>query len=205
MKFTFMKYFVRKLFLPLAVTALACLFGAALLYRTFDLPGFRARLFLEDQSPTVVQKIRSLSRLETVSFTEQKMLEGRKEWQRVPQWLAGDKLLFMAHGEVVAGVDLSRFGPEHLRWNGEEVKVRLPRPEVFHVRLDNRASKVHHRSTGWLNKSDAQLESKVRQKADEALLAGALQEGILDHARRNAEHEIGNLLKGFGAKNVTFM
>lgn len=167
--------------------------------------GLQSRQTVVDHGPTVVQKIRSLSRLETVSFTQQKILEGRKDWQMMPKWMMGDRLLFVAHGEVVAGVDLSKFGPDRLRWEGEVVKVRLPEPEVFHVRLDNRASRVVHRKTGWLNGKDAQLETKVRQQADTALLNAAMEGGILDHARRNAEREVGTLLQGFGVKTVTFI
>lgn len=179
--------------------------GLALRNTSLDLFGLRARVGVVDHGPTVVKKIQSLARLETVSFTEQKILEGRKDWQHMPGWLLGDKMMFVAHGEVVAGVDLSRFQPEHLTWEGEAVRVRLPEPQVFHVRLDNRASQVYHRKTGWLNRSDPQLETKVRQRADDALLSGALNEGILDHARKNAEQEIGRLLEGFGAKTVTFI
>lgn len=197
--------FLHKMMLPLSLALVV--FGAGILVRhgASDLFGLRARYAMIDQRPTVVHKIRSLARLETVSFTEQKVLEGRKEWPGMPQWLLGDRMMFLAHGEVVAGVDLSTFGKDHLRWEGKEVKVRLPEPKVFHVRLDNRASRVYTRSKGWINGSDDQLETRVRQKADDMLLSGALQEGILDHARRNAEKQIGQMLKEFGAQKVTFI
>jgi hypothetical protein len=199
----FLKILTRVLGASVIVVAVLSVSLLSHLPRLF--PWLHSQTAVLDRGPTVVQKIRALSRLETVSYTEQKVLEGRKEWPAMPPWLLGDQMLFVAQGEVTAGVDLSKFKPEHLRWQGEAVNVRLPRPEVFHVSLDNRSSRVYHRSTGWLNKSDPQLETRVRQRADEVLLTGALEEGILDQARRNAEKEVGSLLKGFGAKSVTFM
>ena len=175
-------------FTSLAVASAVFFFG-----KPFFHPPLQSRTSVVDHGPTIVRQIRALSRLETVSFTEQKLLEGRKEWKAVPQWLAGDRLQFMAHGEVVAGVDLSRFGPSNIRWQEERAIVKLPTPQVF------------HRTTGWLNGKDAQLETQVRQRADDVLLAGALQEGILDQARWNAEKAIRELLNGFGIKQVTFV
>ena len=181
------------------------LLASVLGYLTYQSLSLRPRFTLQDQSPTIIQRIRALSRLETVSFTEQKVLEGRKEWSRVPHWLAGDKLLFLAHGEVVAGVDLSQFGPQNLRIEGERASVRLPRPDVFHVRLDNQTSKVYDRSTGWLNGADPQMESDVRRRAEEIFLSAALQEGILNKAQQNAQSELRRLLTTMGVKEVTFI
>ena len=56
-------------------------------------------------SPTVVEKIKQLSRLETVEYSLDKIVEGDRQSAYLPDFLAGDKLLLVAHGEVIAGID----------------------------------------------------------------------------------------------------
>ena len=73
--------------------------------------------------PSVVEKIRELKRLETVVYTIDKVVEGDRESLILPDFLAGDKILLIAHGEVIAGIDLStlqpsnvcHFGPKYTR------------------------------------------------------------------------------------------
>jgi len=53
--------------------------------------------------PTVVHRIQQLRRLETVSYTLDKVVESRKESPIFPDFLAGDRILLLVHGEVIAG------------------------------------------------------------------------------------------------------
>src|SRR3712207_4999746 len=53
--------------------------------------------------PVVVEKVQQLGRLETCRYQEQVVLEGETRG-RLPLFLAGDRLLFVGRGEVVAGV-----------------------------------------------------------------------------------------------------
>jgi hypothetical protein len=58
----------------------------------------------EVSSPTVVEMIQKLSRLETVEYSLDKIVEGERQSAYLPDFLAGGKLLLVAHGEVVAGI-----------------------------------------------------------------------------------------------------
>ena len=57
--------------------------------------------------PTVVQQIQQLQRLETVSYTMDKIISGEHENAYLPKFLAGDRLLLVVHGEVVGGINLA--------------------------------------------------------------------------------------------------
>ena len=56
-------------------------------------------------SPTVVEKIQQLSKLETVENSLDKIVEGERQSAYLPNFLAGDMFLLVAHGEVIAGID----------------------------------------------------------------------------------------------------
>ena len=81
-------------------------------------------------SPAVVDKIRQLSRLETVVYSLDKIVSGSRENPYIPDFLVGDKLLLVAHGEVIAGVDLSQIQPGDVSVRGDRATVRLPAAQV---------------------------------------------------------------------------
>src|SRR5580700_1319293 len=74
-------------------------------------------LSIDVSQPTVVDRIQRLQRLETVVYTMDKVVTGAKENPIFPDFLAGDRLLMMVHGEVVAGIDFSSLKPGDVKVN----------------------------------------------------------------------------------------
>src|SRR5271165_6621515 len=136
-------------------------------------------LTIDVSQPTVVDRIQRLQRLETVVYTMDKLVTGAKENPIFPDFLAGDRLLMMVHGEVVAGIDFSSLKPGDVRLNGREVHLRLPASQVFSTRLDSAKTRVYSRQTGLLVPTDPNLETEVRQEAERELQGAALADGIL--------------------------
>lgn len=154
--------------------------------------------------PTVVNKIQQLQRLETVVYTMDKVVSGEKGSAILPDFLAGDKLLMIVHGEVVAGVDFSGLKSGDVSVNEKQVRLRLPAPQVFTTRLDNARTRVYSRQTGLLVPVDPNLESEVRQEAERQLQQAALTDGVLKTAQQNAQSTLRSLLQGLGFVTVEF-
>jgi hypothetical protein len=153
-------------------------------------------------SPTVVEKIRQLSRLETVEYSLDKIVEGGRQSAYLPDFLAGDKLLLVAHGEVIAGIDLGQFRAGDVQVNGDTVHVRLPAAQILTTRIDNGRTRVYSRTTGLLVPTDPNLESEVRLTAEQQIAQAALDDGILEKARQNARTSVTALLYGLGFRTV---
>lgn len=153
--------------------------------------------------PTVVEKIQQLQRLETVVYTMDKVVSGEKE-NVLPDFLTGDRLLMLVHGEVVAGVDFGTLKSGDVAVSGKQVRLHLPDAQVFSTRLDNARTKVYSRQTGLLVPVDPNLESQVRQEAERQLLQAALTDGILKTAQGNARSTMTSLLQGLGFWSVDF-
>jgi Protein of unknown function (DUF4230) len=152
--------------------------------------------------PTVIRQVRSLQRLETVSYTMDKIISGERENPVLPAFLAGDKLLLVVHGEVVAGVDLSKLQPNDVVVSDRSVAIHLPQAEIFTTRLDSAKTRVYSRETGLFSSPDPNLESEVREEAERQLQAAALQDGILKTASANAQQTLTTLLRGLGFETV---
>lgn len=152
--------------------------------------------------PTVVRQIQQLQRLETVSYTMDKIISGEHANAYLPKFLAGDRLLLVVHGEVVGGINLAELQPGDVLTQGQKVSIHLPAPEVFSTRIDNAKTKVYSRDTGLFSSPDPNLESEVREEAERQLQQAALQDGILKIAADNARSTITSILKGYGFHEV---
>ncbi len=154
---------------------------------------------------TVVKEIRSLSRLETVQYTLEKVITAESN-QGPFGFLFGDKLLLVAHGTVVAGIDLGRLEPGDIRIDAQgAVYMVIPAAEVFVATLDNEKSYVYHRETGLLAPGTKDLESAARKAAQEEILQAALKDGILTTALTNGKAYLQRFLTSLGLKNVVFI
>src|ERR1017187_3928214 len=154
--------------------------------------------------PTVVDRIQRLQRLETVVYTIDKLVTGAKENPIFPDFLAGDRLLMMVHGEVVAGIDFSNLTLDDVRVDGKQIHLHLPAAQVFSTRLDSAKTRVYSRQTGLLVPTDPNLETQVRQEAERQMQEAALADGILRTAQQNAAATIRSLLQGLGFEKIDF-
>ena len=152
--------------------------------------------------PTVVHQIQQLQRLETVSYTMDKIISGEHGNAYLPKFLAGDRLLLVVHGEVVGGINLAGLQPGDVQIQGQKVSIHLPAAEVLSTRIDNARTRVYSRDTGLFSSPDPNLESEVREEAERQLQQAALQDGILKIAAENARSTISGMLKGFGFHEV---
>lgn len=150
----------------------------------------------------VVVRIQELGRLETSSYTIEKIIEAGTDKGALRDFLFGDKLLLVAHGEVVAGVDLAKLGESDVRVDGKAVRVTLPKPEVLHVRLDNEKTRVFDRRQGILGRPDKDLESEARLAAEVAIKDAACGAGVLGAAAENAMKQVRSLLTALGFTDV---
>ena len=161
-------------------------------------------LRIDVSQPTVVDRIQRLQRLETVVYTVDKIVTGAKENPIFPDFLAGDRLLMLVHGEVVAGIDFTDLKPGDVRLNGKQIQLHLPAPQVFRTRIDSAKTRVYSRQTGLLVPTDPNLETQVRQEAERQLQEAAMADGILRTAQQNAASTIRSLLQGLGFEKIDF-
>jgi len=188
---------------------LAVLLLGALIWFSTGLGLFRlitsmrsGRTQINVDQPTVVHQIQQLQRLETVSYSMDKIISGEHANAYLPKFLVGDRLLLVVHGEVIGGINLAGLQPGDVVLRGNKVSIHLPAAEVFSTRLDNSRTKVYSRDTGLFSSPDPDLESQVRAEAERQLQQSAVQDGILKTASDNARSTITGMLQGFGFREV---
>lgn len=153
---------------------------------------------------TYINEIRALARLETIQYSVEKVITGETGGGTFDA-LFGDKILFVGHGTVIAGIDMEKLRPENMRFENGVLTVQLPPAEIFIAALDNEKSYVYNRDTGLLAKPDPNLETLVRQSAEQEILKAALEDGILNQAQINAEAYLFKFFNALGFPNTIFV
>jgi hypothetical protein len=153
---------------------------------------------------TIIDEVQALARLETIRYTVEKVITAETN-QGALAALFGDRLLFVAHGYVIAGIDMQKIKAEDLRLDGNVLNVRLPAAEVLVASLDNEKSYVYDRQTGLFTQGDPTLETQARQVAEQEILKAAIEDGILDTASTNAQTYLRWFFETLGYKQINFI
>jgi hypothetical protein len=191
--------------------------GAALLVVTWSQREWLTRRFSSDaadeqytkigpdiairNTDTVLVAVRSLARLESVSFHMERVIDLKEEHQRAFGMVkTQDTILLVAAGDVVAGIDLTQIQPEDVQVDLLErrVQLRVPPAQLLSVRLDEQRTYVHSRKTTLLTAPGRDLETRARQQAAGAIREAALQAGILERAQQGATQTLRALLLSLG-------
>jgi hypothetical protein len=190
----------RRILLGLVIAALLAVIVAALgigwlVGRTFasgDRPPSIA------VTPELLRRVQGLNQLVTVRYVIEKvvLLEDVK-------WYGENRVLMVAHGVVNAGIDLSKVGADRIGVDGRAVTVRIPRPRVLDVYLDDRRTQVVERNTGVLRSFDKDLEQSARVQALDQIRIAAREGGIIRDAEERARRQLEALFLAAGFEHVT--
>lgn len=185
-------------FLAVAGVIAFAIFGINRLFRFFSAPDSSVNL---DQSSVVLQ-IQSLNRLETASYTIEKIIEAGTDGNAFQNILYGDRILLIAHAEVIGGVDLSKLRMEDVNVDGGKLDITLPASEILVSRLDNTKTRVYDRQSGLFTSERKDLESEARAQAEQSIRQAACDSGILETAAANARKQVEAMFRGAGFGEV---
>lgn len=158
---------------------------------------------VDTSGTAVVKEVQELSRLETSVYTIEKVIDAGTQGSAFEEFLFGDKILLIANGQVVAGIDFSQVTEDDIQITDATIVLSAPAPQIFFTRLDNEATRVYDRSQGLLTKGEQDLESTARARAEIVIRDAACEAGILQSAEDNARHQLESLLKALGFTDVT--
>ena len=148
-------------------------------------------------TPELLRRVQDLNQLVTVRYVIDKvvLVEDVK-------WYGENRLLMVAHGVVNAGIDLSKVGADRIDAAEGRVRIRIPRPRVLDVYLDDRRTQVVERATGLLRDFDKDLEQNARVQALDEIRLAAREGGILKDAEERARKQLESLFRAAGFTEV---
>ncbi|MGD1950837.1 MAG: DUF4230 domain-containing protein [Leptolyngbyaceae cyanobacterium] len=164
-----------------------------------------------DTRTLIVDQVQDASELTTAIFSMEAVVPTESN-RTVGNYVIGQtNLLYIAHGEVRAGIDLSAISEENIEVIGTEdgptdLIVTLPAPKILDSKLDVTRSKVFDYDRGFLSLGPdraPELQALAQQEALERIRQGACNEGILAMASERAEVTMRQLIEPMGYGNLT--
>lgn len=159
--------------------------------------------------PPAVLQVRAISELATAQSLLSTIVEVQQA--RVGNVLY-EKLVLIACGRVKAGVALAQLRDSDVEVvdDGRTVRVKLPRAQLLDAYLIDDSTqpcttRVYDRTNLLLIPESKELEAQAREKALEAIRTTAMESGLLDDARRNAQIAIERILLNAGYERVEFI
>ena len=141
----------------------------------------------------VLTQIQNLNRLESTAFYIDTIIKTEKPGNWYALWQDAQSGLFMAKGQVVAGIDLNKLSAENVNVVKNKVIISLPPVEILSVNLDN--IEVYDLKTGslGLHPIDKSVFETVQQAAKKQVLESACKADILAHAQNQAQQQLETL------------
>lgn len=165
---------------------------------------------IDRSSPPVLLRIQDLARFDAAEGYYELVVDLEQDTNNLPDWLMGERVLFIAHGSVDAYVDFSELNEESIDISeeGSTVTVTLPPPRLADPRLDLERSRVYSESRGLINRiedvfvSDADSQQETLRKAEKDIAAAAEASDLVARAEENTRKMLEGLITGLGYELV---
>jgi len=157
-----------------------------------------------EPGPLIVRQVRDVSELTTAMFEMDAVVPVSKK----TPWGAESKLLYIAHGNVRVGVDLSDFQADDVQVEGDKITVTLPALKVLDSKLDLGHSSVYSYDRGFLQwgpdvvNLQAQAQIEAIKKVEEAACQTWLIKTASDRVEKTVEHLLSQVLKDRGYREI---
>ncbi len=190
------------------VTAL----GVAAMLAGLKIPSPLSTTEVAHDHDVTVERLQDVSRYTAASQHLESIIDIEQKSDHLPAVLQGERVVFVAEGDVDATVDFSHLDPSAIEKSadGTSVTVHLPAPELTRPRLDPHKSSVVARDRGLLDRAEDAMSStgatgdqQYYEKAEQKLADTADQTGLRDRAEANTRSFVEGLFAGTGTPRVT--
>ncbi|HEY9635516.1 MAG TPA: DUF4230 domain-containing protein [Coleofasciculaceae cyanobacterium] len=158
-----------------------------------------------DVRSLVVRQIRGASELTTAVFTMEAVVPTRQERKLGGYTVGSTTLLYIAYGEVRAGVDLKDLKADNVKIVNNTIYLQLPPPRILDRKIDVNRSSVYDYDRGFLGLGPdvaPQLQMLAQQETLKKIVAAACTQGVLQQANDRAQLVVAQLLTTAGYKAV---
>jgi hypothetical protein len=158
-----------------------------------------------ETSIPIVERIRNIQELSTAVQTIETIVPASAERKLGNLSLATTRLLYIARGEVRAGVDLSQLTNSDIKVTQNSIVINLPPAKILDSKIDVNNSRVYDYNRGFLNLGPdiaPQLQTLAQRKTLVKIVNTACQENILEEANIKAKEAIAHLLTNTGYQKI---
>ncbi len=184
-------------YLSQLIILLLCIIGAVFLWE--KVRGIKD--FFKSESKVtqnlVLNQVTALGKIELVNYRFKDVVESELQKTLLPNARA----LLIISGEVVGCIDLTKIKAESLTYQSDSLKIKLPVPEICVSKIDHSQSKVYDLSLFSLL-DQSQLIDEAYKKAELQINDSALQLGIIEQTKQNADKILKPMFEKISGKKI---
>ncbi len=152
---------------------------------------------------TVVLQLRNAADLTTAIYTGEVIVPISQDQVWASFVIGSTKLLYVAKGEVKAGIDLNRLTTNDVIVGTDSIRVTLPAPVILDSKIDVNQSQIYDHQRSLFGPDVAvDLHQRAQREALRRIEAAACEGGLLQLASDRAQLVITRLLQQMGYPQV---
>lgn len=193
----------------LLVLGAVVLFGAGLAWSAFELPNPFDSQRTDRSQPALLVSIQELSEYHAAVGNFEVVIDVDDNVRWVPDFIAGERSLFVAAGTVDAVIEFSDFSEDGLVLSddGKSVEIRLPEAKLDKPNLDQSRTYLVTQERGIVNKYEdfftTQDQSNLYELAEKKFASAASESKLTQQAEENTKDMLKGMFNSIDMK-VTF-
>lgn len=166
---------------------------------------------IDRTQPAVLKAIEDLGELRSSSANLQVVVDLEEDAKLIPDFLKGERVLFIAGGRVDGSVDLSKLKGDDVKVSDDRrsVELTLPRATLGEAQIDPARTRVVDRDRGLIDRLGDVVSDNPNGEQELYLLAqrrleaaAAADPEVLQRAEDNTKATLGGLLRALGFTDV---
>ena len=156
------------------------------------------------QNNVVLKEMEAMGKVELVKYNFKEITEVTdiaETYFDVFKLGPDQKIALISEGQAAGCIDLARLQAHDILIEGDTMHIRLPPPEICYYKLDLQRTRIYSLQTNPFEDNDDFIEEAYRQ-AEKEIHEAALNSGILDQTRTNAEMVLVPMLEKMTGKTV---
>lgn len=188
----------------------AILLGILFLLRKIDwLPSFgnffRSEPLTIDNTPILIKEINNLAQLITITSFDEVVMDSIKKSKKLPGTIfpvPASKIVLIAKGQVMAGVDLKKLNNEDVMIKNDSISILFPPAQILNTILNPSDFETFDETGVWSSEEVNQVKVRIREK----IIQRALEQNLLFKASERCKIIMENFLRniGFTRIQITF-
>ncbi len=155
----------------------------------------------------VLERMITMGKLELIKYHFQEITEIEKvgkDFYNLFKLENDSRAVLISKGEAVGCIDLTRMEVRHIRETNDSIIVQLPPPELCYFKLDLDNTRIYAIETGLFTSEKGFIEEAYKS-AEKQIRESAIESGILQEAKNNAEIVLKPLLEEISGKQVVIV
>ncbi len=145
-----------------------------------------------------LEKVEILGKMELSKFSIQNVINKKI----IKDWFPDSKILFIAVGEAVGCIDLSKIKKSNIKFYDDSINILLPKPEICYIKINHQKSKVYDISGIYFREETKNLVEDIYKIAESEIKKDAISMGIFEQTEQNAKIILKPLFENISGKKV---